>query len=83
MCLGILNLLILRIMEERKFDIEYIINAVNNGTLKEEEVYPAKQLVDNEIMQCENVLQDDETELYSRREYALKLKNLRKHKNRL
>jgi hypothetical protein len=70
-------------MEERKFDIEYIINAVNNGTLKEEEVYPAKQLVDNEIMQCENVLQDDETELYSRREYALKLKNLRKHKNRL
>jgi hypothetical protein len=70
-------------MEERKFDIEYIINAVNNGTLKEEEVPIAKQLVDNEIMQCENILTDDETELHSRREFVLKLKNFRKLKNRL
>ena len=83
MCLGILNLLILRIMEERKFDIEYILNAVNNGTLKEEEVYAAKEIIENEIMQCENILTDDETELHSRREFVLKLKNLRKSKNRL
>lgn len=83
MFLGILNLLILRIMEERKFDIEYIINAINNGTLKEEEVYGAKQIVNNEIMQCENVLQDDETELYSKREFVVKLKLFRKLKNRL
>jgi len=68
---------------EKKIDLAYVIESIQTGTLKEEEVYPAKQLIDNEIMQCENVLQDDETELYSRREYALKLKNLRKHKNRL
>jgi hypothetical protein len=70
-------------MQESKIDIAYIIEVINNGTLKEEEVYAAKEIIDNEIMQCENILTDDETELHSRREFVLKLKVLRKSKNRL
>lgn len=70
-------------MAENKINLAYIIMATGTGTLKEEEVYTAKQIVDNEIMQCENVLQDDETEALSRREFQGKLQILRKLKNRL
>lgn len=70
-------------MAESKINLAYIIMATSTGTLKEEEVYTAKQIVDNEIMQCENVLQDDETEALSRREFQAKLQILRKLKNRL
>jgi hypothetical protein len=68
---------------ESKIDLAYVIEAINKGTLKEEEVLTAKQIVDNEIMQCENVLQDDETEALSRREFQAKLSIYRKLKNRL
>jgi hypothetical protein len=70
-------------MAENKINLAYIIEAINKATLKQEEVYTAKQIVDNEIMQCENVLQDDETEALSRREFQGKLQILRKLKNRL
>ena len=68
---------------EKKIDLAYVIESIQTGTLKEEEVYAAKEIIDNEIMQCENILTDDETKLHSRREFVLKLKNFRKLKNRL
>lgn len=48
-----------------------------------EEIAEAKEMLDNEIMQCEDILQDPETELYSRREFQAKLALYRKLKNRL
>ena len=70
-------------MAESKIDLAYIIKAINSGTLKEEEVMIAKEILDNEVMQCEDILTDQETELHSRREFQAKLSLYRKLKNRL
>lgn len=64
-------------------NIDYVITSIQRGTIKLEEVSEAKEMLDNEIMQCEEVLQDHETELYSRREFQAKLALYRKLKNRL
>jgi hypothetical protein len=70
-------------MAESKIDLAYIIKAINSGTLKEHQVMIAKEILENEIMQSEDVLQDDETEVLSRREFQAKLSLYRKLKNRL
>jgi hypothetical protein len=70
-------------MEENKINLAYIIEAINKGKLKEEYVYAAKEILENEIMQCEDILTDHETELHSRREFKAKLSLYRKLKNRL
>lgn len=63
--------------------LEQVISSIQSATLSEEDVFAAKEILDNEIMQCENILQDPETELYSRREFQLKLSVYRKLRNRL
>jgi hypothetical protein len=70
-------------MEENKINLAYIIEAINKGKLREEDVYAAKEILENEIMQCEDILSDHETELHSRREFQGKLQILRKLKKRL
>ena len=64
-------------------NIDYVITAIQKGTIMLEEIAEAKEMLDNEIMQCEDILQDPETELYSRREFQAKLALYRKLKNRL
>jgi len=64
-------------------NIDYVITAIQKGTIKLEEIAEAKEMIDNEIMQCEDILQDPETELFSRREFQGKLALYRKLKNRL
>jgi hypothetical protein len=64
-------------------NIDYVITAIQKGTIKLEEIAEAKEMLDNEIMQCQAVIQDPETELYSRREFQAKLVLYQKLKNRL
>jgi hypothetical protein len=63
--------------------ISYLITAIERGTIKLEEIAEAKEMLENEIMQCEDVLQDPETEIMSRREFQGKLSLYLKLKNRL
>lgn len=64
-------------------NIDYVITAIQKGTIMLEEIAEAKEMLDNEIMQCEDIIQDPETELYSRREFQGKLSLYLKLKNRL
>lgn len=64
-------------------NIDYVVSAITKGSIKLEEVRDAKEMLNNEIMQCEDILQDNETEVYSRREFQNKLSLYKKLLNRL
>jgi len=64
-------------------NIDYVVSAITKGSIRLEEVCEAKEMLNNEIMQCEDILQDQETELYSRREFQGKLTLYKKLLNRL
>lgn len=63
--------------------IDYIIESITKGTIKLEEIEEAKTMLENEIEQCRDIVQDPETELYSRIEFREKLTLYTKLKNRL
>jgi hypothetical protein len=63
--------------------LQETIIAINKGTINIEDVPDAKTLLENEIMACDDVIQDGETEWHMRREYQEKRKFYNRLLNRL
>lgn len=62
---------------------EETILSIQKSTITLEEIPAAKFFLENAIEECNDILRDPETELYSRREFQEKLTLYRKLLNRL
>jgi hypothetical protein len=63
--------------------LQETITAIQDSSIKMEEIPAAKTMLENEIGACEDIIQDGETEFHVRSEYQAKLKLYKKLKNRL
>ena len=63
--------------------LEHIILAIQQSTIKLEQITEARNVLENEIDACEVILQDPETETYSRNEFRDKMNLYKKLLNRL
>lgn len=63
--------------------LQETIIAIKKGTINIEDVHDAKTLLENEIMACDDVIQDGETEWHVRAEYQEKRKFYNRLLNRL
>lgn len=59
------------------------IAAVMDGTIEMQRIPDARNTIENEIADCEQIIQDIETEYHVRVEYQAKLKTYKKLLNRL
>jgi hypothetical protein len=59
------------------------IAAIMDGTIEMQHVPDARNMVENEIADCEQIIQDIETEYHVRVEYQNKLRTYKKLLNRL
>ena len=59
------------------------ILAIQNSTIRLEQIPEAKNLLENAIEECIDIVKDPETELHSRREFQANLTLYRKLLNRL
>lgn len=64
-------------------NFDEIILAIQKSTITLEQIPEAKNMLENAIEECADIVKDPETELYSRREFQEKLTLYRKLLNRL
>ncbi|MCP9765165.1 hypothetical protein [Lacihabitans soyangensis] len=64
-------------------NLQETIDAINDSSIKLEQIPDAKTLLENEIAACEDVIQDPETEFHMRAEYHQKMKTFKKLLNRI
>ena len=63
--------------------IEDVVLPIQNSTILMEEIPEVREMLENEIESCKDIIQDEETQLHSRLEFQSKLALYRKLLNRL